>query len=293
MIRSMTAFAKAKKIEDNLNINVEIRSYNSRHLDTKIRISHGFNSLEEKVKSLVSEKIARGRVELHISIVDESEASKAFDIDQAKAKAYYNALCTLKNDFRLKGEITLDNLLGINGIIIPKEVDEDAISQWKPVGKCIEDAIDQLNAMRQTEGNYLLSDFEKRLRFIEDTIETISGQSGNLMLQYRTRLEERIKSLTQGIVDIDTGRIEQESAILADKSDISEEIVRSRSHIKQFRTIMNSDEPGGRKLNFLLQEFNREFNTMGSKIGNADISHLIVDVKSELEKMREQIQNVE
>ena len=164
---------------------------------------------------------------------------------------------------------------------------------WNVVGECLECALDDLDAMRSREGDYLKKDFLERLNFVEQAIEKIKADSGDLLPQYQKRLVERVKTLCDGVAQVDEARIAQEAAILADKSDISEEIVRASSHVIQFRSIMDSPEAAGRKLNFLLQEFNREFNTMGSKVGHAGVSHLIVDVKSELERLREQVQNVE
>ena len=147
--------------------------------------------------------------------------------------------------------------------------------------------------MRKKEGEFLFKDLQTRLDYIEESISVIEKNTSDLLPRYQERLKERIMALTQGITEIDPVRIAQEAAILADKSDISEEIVRARSHVNQFRKIMTENAPVGKKLNFLLQEFNREFNTMASKSGNTDISHRIVSVKSELEKLREQVQNVE
>jgi uncharacterized protein (TIGR00255 family) len=147
--------------------------------------------------------------------------------------------------------------------------------------------------MRGKEGDFIGKDLLARLDFIESCLIEIKGDSNNLINQYQEKLKERIAALTQETVELDLGRLAQEAAYLADRSDISEEIVRVESHVKQFRQIMHSEEPGGRKLNFLLQEFHREFNTIGSKIGHAATSHRVVDVKAELEKIREQIQNVE
>ena len=147
--------------------------------------------------------------------------------------------------------------------------------------------------MRKKEGDFISQDFKKRLKYIEQTLNKIKRASKDLLSHYQEKLKERMAALTQGIVEIESSRIAQEAAFLADRSDISEEIVRARSHLKQFRDIMTASEPSGRKLNFLLQEFTREFNTMGVKAGNADVSHMIVGVKTELEKIREQVQNVE
>ena len=158
---------------------------------------------------------------------------------------------------------------------------------------CIDVALDDLDAMRKREGDVIARDFDDRLKYIEKSLREIQKASSGLLPIYQERLKDRLSSLTNGMVEIDPGRIAQEAAFYADKSDISEEIVRTHSHLKQFRTIMAAEEHAGRKLNFLLQEFLREFNTMGAKAGNADISHIIVAVKSELEKIREQVQNVE
>ncbi len=293
MITSMTAYAKAEERTSDLVADVEIRTYNSRHLDFSIRLPHGYNLIEEKIKSLVASRITRGRVELKLIIRDESEDSYAYEINTGKAQAYCNALKTLAETTNIADTISTSMLAGIQGVIIPANVEIDIDKQWVVIEKCISTVLDSLIAMRQTEGNFLKKDFKNRLAFIETSLDTIETDSADMIPVYQERLKERIQKLTDGIIEIDEARIIQEAAIIADKSEISEEIVRARSHIKQFNDIMDSEEPGGRKLNFLLQEFNREFNTMGSKTGKADVSHIIVDVKAELEKIREQIQNVE
>jgi uncharacterized protein (TIGR00255 family) len=183
--------------------------------------------------------------------------------------------------------------MSVGGIIKPVETVTEAESIWPVIKGCLTVALDDLETMQKKEGDFIAGDLLKRLDYIEDCIGEIEHDSGELLYHYQQRLRERISALTREIVELDPGRLAQEAAFLADRSDISEEIVRAKSHIQQFRHIMDSEEPGGRKLNFLLQELHREFNTMGSKIGQADTSHRIVDVKSELEKIREQIQNVE
>ena len=293
MIRSMTAFSRAEKTYEQLTVNVEIRSYNSRYLDLALRMPQSCNGLEERVKSLISEKISRGRIEIRLQIKDESEEAYSFEVDELKAKAYHQALIHLKEMFGSDSAITLDMLTGVNGIIKPADIEKDEEKIWNPVRECLTEAIEGLNAMRRTEGEFTAKDLSDRLAYIESRTDKIEAESDGLMKLYQERLKERISSLTNGMVHIEPERIAQEAAFLADRSDISEEIVRVRSHIEQFRAIMASPEPGGRKLNFLLQEFNREFNTIGSKTGKAQVSHIVVEVKSELEKMREQIQNIE
>jgi len=293
MIKSMTAFAAAEKTEKQLTVSIEIRSYNSRYLDVALRIPQGYAALEEKIKSLIGEYVVRGRVEAKLVIQDISEEAYEFEINEPRAKAYYDALSELKERFGLSSDISLDLMMGNGGVIKPRESRTDMGQCWAVMRDCLVQALADLDAMRQREGYFIAQDFGTRLDDIEQRLDRIESDAADLPARYQTRLKERITALTKGLVEIDSARISQEAAFLADRSDISEEITRSRSHILQFRDIMKIKEPAGRKLNFLLQELNREFNTMGSKASNADVSHLIVDVKTELEKIREQVQNVE
>jgi uncharacterized protein (TIGR00255 family) len=293
MIKSMTAFAKAEISENQLTVGVEIRTLNSRYLDYAIRVPHGYSVFEEKIKECVGRKLSRGRIELRLFVTDTSDDSVAYEVNLPKARAYYEALSTLTSELGMAEGIPLNLVAGVQGVISASETEMDADRAWALIERCLDQALDDLDAMRTTEGNYLKQDFKTRLDFVENAIETIRSDASELLPQYQKRLQDRVASLCQGIVEIDHTRIAQEAALLADRSDISEELVRASSHVIQFRNIMDSDEPAGRKLNFLLQEFNREFNTMGSKAGHAGVAHLIVDVKSELERLREQVQNVE
>jgi uncharacterized protein (TIGR00255 family) len=293
MIKSMTAFAKAEVTEGNLTVSVEIRTVNSRYLDCVIRVPHGYQGMEDKIKEWVGKTLSRGRVELRLFVSDTSGDSVAYDVNLPKARAYCQALDTLKADLGLQGDITLAQITGVQGLIAAADVAVDMEHHGSVIERCVNQALLELDAMRTVEGDYLKKDFNARLAFIEDAIETIRRDSSDLVAIYQKRLLDRIKALCEGISEVDQGRIAQEAALLADRSDISEEIVRAGSHVIQFRTIMDSEEAAGRKLNFLLQEFNREFNTMGSKVGQARVAHLIVDVKSELERLREQVQNIE
>ena len=293
MIKSMTGYAAAEKTDGEITVSADMRAYNSRHLDIVLRIPPSYMVLEDKVKGLVAERIARGRVEIRIQIKDESEQAMAFEIDQPRAKAIYVALTQLKNEFNPGNDISIEHLLSLGGIIKPVDPTDKSDSQWTTIRDCLTQGLDGLEVMRQKEGDFIAGDLSARLDFIEGCLAEIKDESGALLQQYQERLKERIVALTRETVEIDPGRLAQEAAFLADRSDISEEIVRAESHVKQFRHIMGAKEPGGRKLNFLLQELNREFNTIGAKIGHAATSHKIVNIKSELEKIREQIQNVE
>ena len=293
MIKSMTAFAAAEKTVDELTVKIEIRSYNSRHLDIFLRTPPACQFLEEKIKGLIAERVARGRLEARVHIDDSSDEASQLEVDFVRARAIVSAFKELKSEFDFKDDITLGMLTGAGGILKAVEQPQQEDIIWSAVKNCMFGALDDLENMRLKEGNFIAKDIEQRLKFIDARLKQIRKKSDGLLTQYQERLKERISSLTQNLVELDPARIAQEAAFLADRSDISEEIVRAESHLNQFNEIINTDEAAGKKLNFLLQELNREFNTMGSKIGKAEVAHIVIEVKSELEKIREQIQNVE
>ncbi len=293
MIHSMTAFARSEIVTEATTVNMEVRSVNSRHLDINVRLPSRFLGLEERIRSTLVKHLTRGRIDIKVQIQDKDAASLAFEIDEARATAYHTALDRIRQTFQIDTPISLKTLVDAGGIIKPVDLEPDPSACLPVVDECLATAIDALIAMRKNEGEFLARDFSGRLAFIEKSVKTIEADSADLPAHYQQRLQERITALTRGIVEIDPARIAQEAAILADRSDISEEIVRVYSHIEQFRSLMSAPEPAGRKLNFLIQEFNREFNTMGSKTGKAQVAHMVVEVKAELEKLREQVQNVE
>jgi uncharacterized protein (TIGR00255 family) len=293
MLKSMTAYARAENRSAHYEGVAEIRSYNSKNLDIALHLPRPYLPLEERIKTVVAAHIHRGRVELRIDINVLTDEEQTFEIDWARAKAYTDALQQLQRALHLSGEVSLDLLIGAGGIIKPAEAERDLGPIWLVVQKCLEDALVSLDRMRRREGESLTVDFQQRLEAVENYLQQIEKHSDGLLEIYQAKLLERIHILTQGNLDIDPGRIAQEAAFLADRSDISEEIVRAASHLEQFRRILEFEEPAGRKLNFLLQEFNREFNTMGAKTSRTEIAHRVVDLKCELEKIREQVQNIE
>ena len=293
MIKSMTAFASTERTIDDISIKIEVRTYNSRHLDIQLRMPPGYQALEEKLRTLISGCVARGRVDVKLHIEDLSEAAVAFEVDEVRARAYHQALKTLKELLELEGPVPMEWVTARNDLIKPKEVESDMDKLWTRLTNCMQEVLADIDAMRQKEGAFIANDFRERLQFLKDSIDRIEADSSGLLEQYKQRLMERISVLTEQRVSLDEGRIEQEAAFLTDKSDISEEIIRVRSHLTQFEAIMAAGMPSGHKLNFLMQEINREFNTIGSKSVKTDISHMVVNVKSELEKIREQVQNVE
>jgi uncharacterized protein (TIGR00255 family) len=230
---------------------------------------------------------------MRVRIHDESQAGVGFDVNLPRARAYCEALTQLNQALGLTSQITAETILAAGGMVQALEVEKDVETVWPVLEPCLKMAMADLDAMRRVEGDNMAQDFMQRLDTIESLLVQIGSAAAQLPEIYRQRLQARIDALTHGVVEIDQTRIAQEAAMLADRCDISEEIVRANSHIQQFSALMEDDTPAGRPLNFLLQEFNREFNTMGSKSGKASMSHIIVAVKSELEKLREQVQNVE
>ena len=293
MIKSMTGFARSVITGETTEIMTEIRSYNSKNLDINLHIHHDYLLLEEKIKRFISDRISRGRIEIRIEVKNNISNNREFEIDEVKAAAYYSALMRLKNILKIDSGIPFDIIAGAEGVIKPAVVVKNVETEWPLINDVLRDAICRLDEMRVKEGEFIAGDFIMRFDGIEKSLNCIENESRDLSFYYKERLKERISLLAGDTVELDAGRIAQEAAFLADRCDISEEIVRAKSHISQFYLIMNSGEPAGRKMNFLLQELNREFNTIGSKTEKAIISHTVVDVKSEIEKIREQVQNVE
>jgi len=293
MLHSMTGYAQAENKMAGVTAQVELRTYNSRHLDVVIRLPHGYSNLEERVRAQLAKGVARGRIEARIQIDVNAGEVPGFEVNAPLASAYHQALLALKNQLGLTEPVRLEEILQFNGIIMPVETVQDAEVIWPILQNCIECALAALVAMRRQEGQRLADDIAGRVGKIAAELDQIRAESHNLMPLYQERLMARIAHLTEGVVEIDAARIAQEAAILADRSDISEELTRADSHLAQFRALMDDDQPAGRKLNFLLQELHREFNTIGAKTEKAAVSHRVVTVKAELEKIREQIQNVE
>jgi uncharacterized protein (TIGR00255 family) len=293
MIKSMTAFSQATHTVGTITADVTLRSYNSKYLDLACHCPESCQALEEDIRKIIAGTHDRGRIEIKLSIRDEAKDLEQFDVDTPRALSYYQALKKIKEDLNLSSDITLDQLLAARNIIVPSRKEADMESLWQAVAPCVETACAALDLMRRQEGKNLYADLTSRMDDIETKVKEIEMEAKGIPLVYKQRLMERIALLSADAEGLDPVRISQEAAILADKSDVSEEITRLYSHIQQFRQVLESGEPGGRKLNFLIQEFNREFNTIGSKAGNASLSHQVVELKSELEKIREQVQNIE
>jgi len=293
MIKSMTAYARTEEHRENALVRFEIRTYNSRFLDVVIRTTQGHPALEEKLRSRIAERVLRGRVEVRLSLKEEVSESNAFEVNLERARSLVSALTELKNTCNVAGEPTLAMLVDVGDVVRPAEIERDPDRTWSLIEGSLDKALESLDAMRCREGQNLAADIADRIDRIFRNLQRIEDESQDMLEACRDRLQERIGALTREIVEIDAVRVAQEAAFLAERSDITEEIVRARSHLDQFRRIMQAEEAAGRKLNFLLQELNREFNTMGAKTEKSRVAHRVVEVKAELEKIREQVQNIE
>jgi uncharacterized protein (TIGR00255 family) len=293
MIKSMTAFSQVSNTHETITVDLTIRSYNSRHLDIAFHGPESCHAFEDDIKKIISKTHDRGRIEIRLSFTDDVKDLEQFEVDETRVTSYYKALKKIKDDLNLAGDISMADILSARNIIIPAKIEQDMDNLWKAIKPAIEAASSGLDSMRKEEGENLYSDLASRMDYIEKNLIEIEKDAEKIPPIYKQKLMDKISYLTKDTDMLDPVRIAQEAAILADKSDISEEIVRLYSHIKQFRGILDADDSQGRKLNFLIQEFNREFNTIGSKAGSASLSHIAVDLKSELEKIREQVQNIE
>lgn len=297
MQKSMTAFGRSRRTSSDgaLDITAEIKSVNSRYLDCSVKLSRAYSCLEDKVKSyLTSSGVSRGKVEVYIGVDVLEKRGDTVVLDKAAAESYINALKELRDEFSLPDDITTMKVAENRDIFTTKRADEDLDSDWEEIKTVLSEAVDGFIAMRASEGERLCIDVMKKAETIKASAAKIKELSENDIKSYPAKLEQRIKQLLSDF-DVETTeqRILTEAAIFADKAAIDEELVRLGSHFKALDEIVHSDETAGRKLDFLVQEINREINTIGSKAGNSEIAHLVVEMKTELEKIREQIQNIE
>ena len=293
----MTAFGRSRRTSSDgaLDITAEIKSVKSRYLDCSVKLSRAYSCLEDKVKSyLTSSGISRGKVEVYIGVDVLEKRGDTVVLDKAAAESYINALKELRDEFSLPDDITTMKVAENRDIFTTKRADEDLDSDWEEIKSVLSEAVDGFIAMRAAEGERLCTDVMKKAETIKASAAKIKELSENDIKSYPAKLEQRIKQLLSDF-DVETTeqRILTEAAIFADKAAIDEELVRLDSHFKALDEIVHSDETAGRKLDFLVQEINREINTIGSKAGNSEIAHLVVEMKTELEKIREQIQNIE
>ena len=291
-IKSMTGFGRGEFEKDGRVWTAEVRCVNNRYLDLKMKLPRGYSLLEEKIRKKVAETHLRGRVDLFLSVSGDFSDLQEVKVNLTLAGDYRSALQALSDEFGLKNDITPQVLAAYPDVLKRDQKDEDLAVVWEMVEKVIDSALESCDTMRSQEGEALALDLIARLKFFEETIEHIEKNVPELLEQRQKHLQERLEKLLVN-VQLDPARLAQEVAVMSDKTDITEEIVRLRCHIAQFTLFLAEKSGIGRKLDFLIQEFLREVNTLASKINDANVAHLTVDLKSELEKMREQVQNIE
>ena len=289
----MTGYGRGESIKDSYRIKVEIKSVNHRYNDISVRMPRHISYLEESVKKLVKEQVNRGKIDVYINLEYINESAIEVKVDIPLAMSYKRELENLINELNIDDKVKLNNLLNISEIIKTerKELNEDLI--WECIKESMSMGLESMIHMREKEGLELKEDIIYKLSLIEKSISYIVERSPFVVIEYKDKLTERIRELIDNNLSLDQDKINSEVAFIADKSSIDEEIVRLKSHIKQFYNILEENEPIGRKLDFLIQELNREINTIGSKANDVIISKYVVELKSELEKIREQIQNIE
>ncbi len=295
MIRSMTGFGRCRETVEGLDITVEIKSVNSRFLDCTAKISRAYGYLEERVKPyLMSRGVTRGKVDVWISVEVMDSGSVQITADEGYLTGYLEALYTLRDKYGLRDDISVMTVARNHDIFQIKKPEEDIEHDWERVLTVLAKATDTFLSVREREGERLADDLRSKMQNIKAATARIEELSEADVSTYRERLAERIReALNDNQITPDETRLLTECAIHADKVAVDEEMVRLRTHFGAFEEILSSGEPVGRKLDFLMQEMNREINTTGSKCSDAQIAHLVVDVKCELEKIREQIQNLE
>ena len=292
MIKSMTGFGRAVAETDGYVITVEIKSVNHRYFEFSSRIPRQYGFLDDKLKSYINSRVSRGKAECYVSIDALNTEAAQVVVNNTLASAYVSALKELSKNYDLKEDFGASTVARFQDVLVVKKADEDEEKIWSYVKSVTDTALDKFIAMRTVEGEKMKNDISSRADYILSCVEYIEKRSPETVKEYNDKLVERVHDLI-GDVSLDEGRVIQEVAIYADKVAVAEETVRLRSHLDQLKAFINADEPVGRKMDFLVQEINRETNTIGSKANDVDIARKVVDIKAEVEKIREQIQNIE
>ncbi len=292
-MKSMTGFGRGEISGEDFNVSAEIKTVNNRFLDVNLRISSELQSLESELKKIISDRLSRGRVDVNLQY--EKTSDVIYELNRPLISGYISALNEIKSEFSLEGEPDMNYIARLPNALLTKK-DDLSESFKNGVLNAVEKALDNLESMREIEGASLKNDLESLLQNIEKQLPVIESEVENVSEEYFERLQKKIEKLlakSDSQIQLDQGRLAQEVAYIADKSDISEEIIRLKSHIEQFYSILKEDDAIGKRLDFLTQEFNREANTIASKTQNLTIKEAGLIIKAEIEKIREQVQNVE
>ncbi|MDI6765940.1 MAG: YicC/YloC family endoribonuclease [Bacteroidota bacterium] len=293
MISSMTGYGRGEVTEEQITAVAEVRSVNSRYFEVTSKLPRTMSLRENEVKELLRAKFVRGKINVVLSITHENTNEVPLKINTTAAKSFYKLLNDLRKAVKIQEKIKLEHLLNFPEVIEINEFEKGDEREWLIAKESLNKALDEVVLMRRHEGGELLNDLLQRIKRIDEMIDQIETISRDRLPEERKRLEERVKELVNDQSVIDSNRLELEFALMVDKLDTTEECVRFRSHNKYFVKSFYNEEAAGRKLNFLTQEMNREANTIGAKANNAEIAHLVIVIKEELEKIREQLQNIE
>ncbi len=292
MIKSMTGYGSAKGTVEGLEIRVELKSVNNRYLDTSVRLPRSFLFAEEMIKSSVQKHISRGKVDVFVNVDSSAAGDMAVKVNEGLLKGYVEAIRHIAEEYGLADDLTAQSVSRFPDVLTVEKKDLDAEAISAGMEAIVEEALRDFDAMRTREGEKLRDDVLARLETIRTLVVQVEEKAPETVAAYRRRLEQKMAEVLSG-AGIDENRILAEAAIFADHIAVDEETVRLRSHMSQLTGMINGNSPTGRKIDFLIQEFNREANTIGSKCQNSEIAHVVVDLKSEIEKIREQIQNIE
>lgn len=295
MTRSMTAFARCVNTLPNKNITIELKSVNNRYLDCSVKVSRVFSFLEDRIRRYITESaVSRGKLDVYVGVELTDDTGSLVDIDSAYAESYISALKRLRDEFGLEDDITTMSVAQNRDIFKITKKEEDAEAAWLEIKPVLDETLAEFIRVREAEGEKLKADILEKLTRIEELKKTIAEYSETDIKTYRERFENRLRqAMADNVIELNESLVLTECAIYADRVAIDEEMVRLDCHFDAFRKMFEEDTPIGRKADFLLQEINREINTTGSKCNNAEIASVVVEVKSELEKIREQIQNIE
>ncbi|MGN0599528.1 MAG: YicC/YloC family endoribonuclease [Oscillospiraceae bacterium] len=292
MIKSMTGFGRCLESVNGKTIIVEIKSVNHRYYEFSSRVPRSCGYLDEKLKTFIQGKVSRGKIDVGVSIQYDGVSDEKIEVNSEIAKGYISALRSANEELGLEDDLTLSRIMRLPDIFTVKKVEDDEETVWNEVRTIAEKALERFIAMREAEGEKMREDILSRLDYITELVEKIEKKSPETTEKYRKKLFDRISEVLKD-TNVDEQRILTEAAIFSEKTAVDEETVRLRSHINQCRDMLSMNEAVGRKLDFLIQEFNREANTIGSKCQDIEITKVVVDLKSEIEKIREQVQNIE
>ena len=289
---SMTGYGSARGVVEGTEISVELKSVNNRYLDCAVRLPRSLLFAEEAVKQTISASVSRGKVDVFVSAQASQDANTQVSVNDTLAREYYEAVAKIASDLGLELGLNAAAVARFPDVLVAEKKELDKEKASEALCEITQRAVEEFNAMRAREGARLRKDLLEKADTVEKLVSVVEERSPRTVQEYRERLESRLREVLADR-SIDEQRIITEAAIFADRTAVDEETVRLRSHIAQFRTMLDAGSPAGRKLDFLIQEFNRESNTIGSKCNDAALAKVVVDLKSEIEKIREQVQNIE